>query len=172
MYHVLPKMHYHDDLKYSLHKKLRYSKFFCCICQEIRSRKPPNTETFHIVTVVHYTFMSKLNLIMHIENAEYMVAVTSNSLAKRSSFRESSFVPTQANYRKFQRTVKRKWNKSIFLIQIYKFPFIFYFQFLWNMKMKCWYFDSRLTTWDYNRNYCSFFMFKNILVSKRGDVKS
>ena len=34
------------------------------------------------------------------------VAVTSNSLAKRSSFRESSFVLTQANYRKLQRKVK------------------------------------------------------------------
>ena len=30
----------------------------------------------------------------------YMVLVTSNSLAKRSSFRESCFVLTQANYRK------------------------------------------------------------------------
>ena len=36
------------------------------------------------------------------------VAVTSNSLAKRSSFRESSFVLTQANYQKLQRTGKRK----------------------------------------------------------------
>ena len=44
------------------------------------------------------------------------VAVTSNSLAKRSSFRESSFVLTQTNYQKLQRTGKRKWNKRIFLI--------------------------------------------------------
>ena len=36
------------------------------------------------------------------------VAVTSNSLAKRSSFRESSFVLTQANYQKLQRTGKQK----------------------------------------------------------------
>ena len=36
------------------------------------------------------------------------VTVTSNSLAKRSSFRESSFMLTQANYRKLQRIVKQK----------------------------------------------------------------
>ena len=36
------------------------------------------------------------------------VAVTSNSLAKRSSFRESSFVLTQVNYLKLQKTVKQK----------------------------------------------------------------
>ena len=36
------------------------------------------------------------------------VVVTSNSLAKRSSFKESSFVFTQPNYQKLRRTVKRK----------------------------------------------------------------
>ena len=49
------------------------------------------------------------------------VAVTSNFLAKRSSIRESSFVLTQANYRKFQRIIKRKWNKRIFLISNLQF---------------------------------------------------
>ena len=33
---------------------------------------------------------------------QIQVVVTSNSLVKRSSFRESSFVLTQANYRKLQ----------------------------------------------------------------------
>ena len=37
-----------------------------------------------------------------------MVVVASNSLAKRSAIGESTFVLTQANYRKVQRTVKRK----------------------------------------------------------------
>ena len=44
------------------------------------------------------------------------VAVTYYTLAKRSSVSESSFVLTQANYRKLQRTVKRNWNKRKFLI--------------------------------------------------------
>ena len=34
------------------------------------------------------------------------------------------------------------------------------------MEMKCRYFDSQLTTWDLNRNYCSFFMLKNISYQK------
>ena len=42
--------------------------------------------------------------------------VTFNSLAKRSSSRKSSFVLTQANYRKLQTTGKRKLNKRVFLI--------------------------------------------------------
>ena len=36
------------------------------------------------------------------------VVITSNSLAQRSSIRESSFVLTKTNFRKLQRTVKRK----------------------------------------------------------------
>ena len=71
-----------------------------------------------------------------------MVTVTPNSLAKRSSFRESSFVLTQANYQKFQRKVKRKWNKKRFLISNLQISMIFYFNFLCHTKMKCWYFDS------------------------------
>ena len=43
-----------------------------------------------------------------------VITVSYNYLAKRSSFRESSFVLTQANYRRLQRKVKRKWNKRIF----------------------------------------------------------
>ena len=43
-----------------------------------------------------------------------VVTVTYNYLARRSSFRESSLVLTQANYRRIQRKVKRKWNKRIF----------------------------------------------------------
>ena len=37
-----------------------------------------------------------------------LAAVTSNSLAKRGLLRESSFVLTQVNYRKLQRTIKRR----------------------------------------------------------------
>ena len=54
-----------------------------------------------------------------------MVAVTSNFFARQSSFRESSFVFTQANYRKLQKTVKRKWNKRIFLISNLQIPIHF-----------------------------------------------
>ena len=50
---------------------------------------------------------------------------TCNSLTKRSSFRESYFVITQANYQKLQRTVKRKWNKRIFLISNLQIPIHF-----------------------------------------------
>ena len=50
------------------------------------------------------------------KSALMQVAVTSNFLAKRSSFGESSVVLTNVNYRELQRTVKRKWNKRIFLI--------------------------------------------------------
>ena len=49
-------------------------------------------------------------------NESILVAVTSNSLTQRSSFEESTFALTQANYQKLQRTVKRKWNNRIFLI--------------------------------------------------------
>ena len=77
-----------------------------------------------------------------------------------SSVRESSFVFTQTNYRKLHRTVQQKWNKRYFQFQIYKFPFIFYFHFLCHIKMKCWSFDPQLTTWNLNRNYCSFIMLK------------
>ena len=51
--------------------------------------------------------------------------VTSNSLAKRSSFRESSFVLVQVNHQKLQRTVKRKWSKRIFLISKLQIPIHF-----------------------------------------------
>ena len=93
--------------------------------------------------------------------------VTSNSLAKRSSFRESSFSLTPTNYQKLQRTVKRKWNKSIFSFQFYKSPFLFYFHFLCHMKMKCWYFDSQFATRGLNRSYCSFFYVKKYFRIKR-----
>ena len=53
-----------------------------------------------------------------------MAAITSNSLAKLSSFRESSFALTQVNYRKLRRTVKQKWNKIIFLISNLQIPFL------------------------------------------------
>ena len=43
--------------------------------------------------------------------------------------------------------------KDIFSFKICKFPFIFYFHFLCNMKMKIWYFDLQLIIWDLNRNY-------------------
>ena len=48
-------------------------------------------------------FFSQIKLVI-----KSKVAVTSNSLVKGSSFRESSFVLTQANYRKLQSIVKRK----------------------------------------------------------------
>ena len=59
-----------------------------------------------------------------------MVAVTSNSLAKRSWFRELFFLLTQANYRKLQKTVKWKWNKRIFLISNLQIPIHFLLLFL------------------------------------------
>ena len=55
-------------------------------------------------------------LVLYISIQLMTAAVTSNSLAKQSSFRESSFVLTQAEYRKLQRIVERKWSKRIFLI--------------------------------------------------------
>ena len=55
-------------------------------------------------------------LVLYISIQLMTVAVTSNSLAKQSSFRGSSFVLTQAEYRKLQRIVERKWNKRIFLL--------------------------------------------------------
>ena len=58
----------------------------------------------------------------------------------------------------FKEHLNKHETKEYFWFQIYKFPFIFYFHFLCNMKIKCWIFDSYLTTWDLNRNYCSFFM--------------
>ena len=54
-----------------------------------------------------------------------MVAVTCIFLNKWIFFRESSFVLTQAHYRKLQRTVKRKWNKRIYLIWNLQIPIHF-----------------------------------------------
>ena len=46
---------------------------------------------------------------------EICAAVTCNYLTRKSSIRESLFVLNQENYRKFQKTFKRKQNKIIFL---------------------------------------------------------
>ena len=48
-----------------------------------------------------------------------------NALAKRSSFGESTFVLTQANSRKVQRTVKRNCNKRMNLISNLQIPIHF-----------------------------------------------
>ena len=102
-----------------------------------------------------------------------VVAVTSNSLAKRISFRESSSVLAQANYRKLQGTVKRKWNKTIFNFKSKNsHSFSTYFHVFFHMKMKYWYFDSQLATWDRNRNYCSFFMLKIFSYQKEETSKT
>ena len=93
----------------------------------------------------------ELRHVLNLIRLKKLLSVTSNSLAKRSSFRESSFVLAQANYRKLQRIVKRKWNKRIFLFSNLQF-LIHFFR---HMKMKCWYLDSQLTTQDLNRNYRS-----------------
>ena len=52
------------------------------------------------------------------KSALMQVAVTSNFLAKRSSFGESSVVLTNVNYRELQRTVKRKWKFLISNLKI------------------------------------------------------
>ena len=56
-----------------------------------------------------FALIVKQNVVpLFITHSAVMVAVTSNSLAKRSSFKESSFVLRQANYPKLQRTVEGK----------------------------------------------------------------
>ena len=50
------------------------------------------------------------------------LTVTSNSLAKQSSFRESSFVLMQANYQELQSIAKQKWSKRLFLTSNLEIP--------------------------------------------------
>ena len=80
--------------------------------------------------VFKYCFLFKQIFTFNFWKTQNIVAVTSNSLNKRSSFKESSFVLTQANYSKLQRTVKQKWNKRIFLISNLKVSIHFLFSFL------------------------------------------
>ena len=94
-----------------------------------------------------------------------------NSLAKRSSFRESSFV-LKRTIRNFKEQFNENETKGNFEFQIYKFRFIFYFYFLCHIKMNFWYFDQQLKTWDLNRNYCSFFMLKILSYQKEETSKT
>ena len=78
-------------------------------------------QDFDLLKIILITWYSRDAHRQHLQeisawNESILVAVTSNSLTQRSSFGESIFVLTQANYRKLQRTVKRKWNNRIFLI--------------------------------------------------------
>ena len=78
-------------------------------------------QDFDLLKIILTTWYSRDAHRQHLQeisawNESILVAVTSNSLTQRSSFGESIFVLTQANYRKLQRTVKRKWNNRIFLI--------------------------------------------------------
>ena len=100
-------------------------------------------------------------------NELILVAVTSNSLAQRSWFGESTFVLTQANYRKLQRTVKRNWSKRIFLTSNLQIPIYFLLPLLVSHVNEMLLLCPQLTTWNLKRSYCSFFILKNNLIKKR-----
>lgn len=53
--------------------------------------------------------------------------------------------------------------------QIYKLPFIFYVEVLFDMKMK--YFHWKLEKWEINEDNCYLFMLKSTFVPKKGDIK-
>ena len=91
---------------------------------------------------------------------------------KRSSFRELSFVLTQANCWKLQRTVKRKCNKRILSISNLQISIHFLFSLLLSRENEMLVLWHKLTTRYLNRNYCCFFMLKSAFVSKRVDVKN
>ena len=100
---------------FCLQKWQKCFSFFCFL----------DSISFFPIFIKLWNFYSKMLHQSSINFFKIIVAVTSNSLAKQSSFRESFFVISQANYRKIHRTNKRKWNKRIFLISNLQIPIHF-----------------------------------------------